>query len=916
MKNKNNILIYILLMIISLCHYGNIEVNNYNNSYYKRYDLKNKACNESASDFSYELVIESQIVNFNDDIVLKFEKVESSYSFNAYLSHSTFFTNDTITAVGNSIDVRVTNDHSSGEHSFTVNITDESDSTNILCTQNIYIFSDGIKDYVSASCIEECRDLYYINNIATHNQLKLLGRKEATEGEVLNGKVYDAHQEYSNHVYKEDTQKDIECTYSLNDDEDDGIYRISGYIKYTDKNGNLHPLKNNRVKLCDYDSLDFNETLDMTTTDSLGYFEFNTSIFNWFEYDGQDVYIRLEPRNNSSHIVNWFDVYTYFTPICYNLSEEEKMEYNITINTDVSSRASSFIITQMMLFPYNYAKEMSNQNLAPLQIIYPFPSDTCFCAPLFENYIINKIGYMGFAKGYEHEWDVGAHEYGHYLAHNYGMTYLQLGTHFMKLDLTTMDRSIYYKTKYFSTKLAWSEGIATYLGLASQLYFNGASYNIPYMGDNGYHQNVENSSENYYYYSNIAKGENNEGMIAYFLMDLMDNDNLYNTTTITGENIALGHQAVWNLLTTRNNGNLSDFMPLLQNGNLDYLNSLGKLQEHYGFSAKNLNNDTYFDLEATNNILTWSVNTNSAILSELSSFNLIFYSEDLTNSYEIENIETTTYTLSLEDLETLLQFNSDVIYWQVEGYNHRQDAALTYDLNVPCIITGPYYSSFSTIQKQSLNVISMVGSYSASLNDNEYKWYEFRAPIDDTFTFETTGDIDTYVELFPSIVANGSIRGRLATDDDSGDSLNFKISYELNKGDRLYLRISSYLDEEEQLGTFIFKITSSHTHTYTYESVNSITHKASCECGYFVLQAHAIKTSGTSRYKPCIQCGYLVDTGTDIGIVGPLNKGNLRTINGSYVSTKGIVMLVDEDIESYLNGTLEFYSNNEELIKK
>ena len=58
----------------------------------------------------------------------------------------------------------------------------------------------------------------------------------------------------------------------------------------------------------------------------------------------------------------------------------------------------------------------------------------------------------------------------------------------------------------------------------------------------------------------------------------------------------------------------------------------------------------------------------------------------------------------------------------------------------------------------------------------------------------------------------------------------------------------------------------------------------------------------------------MVDTGTDIGIVGPLNKGNLRTINGSYVSTKGIVMLVDEDIESYLNGTLEFYSNNEELI--
>ena len=35
-------------------------------------------------------------------------------------------------------------------------------------------------------------------------------------------------------------------------------------------------------------------------------------------------------------------------------------------------------------------------------------------------------------------------------------------------------------------------------------------------------------------------------------------------------------------------------------------------------------------------------------------------------------------------------------------------------------------------------------------------------------------------------------------------------------------------------------------------------------------------------------------------------RGNIVTENGSYILPGGIHMLVDEDIEAYLNGTLEF----------
>lgn len=36
--------------------------------------------------------------------------------------------------------------------------------------------------------------------------------------------------------------------------------------------------------------------------------------------------------------------------------------------------------------------------------------------------------------------------------------------------------------------------------------------------------------------------------------------------------------------------------------------------------------------------------------------------------------------------------------------------------------------------------------------------------------------------------------------------------------------------------------------------------------------------------------------------------------NGSFILSNGLVVLVDEDIEAYMNGTLIFRNNNEDVI--
>ena len=64
-----------------------------------------------------------------------------------------------------------------------------------------------------------------------------------------------------------------------------------------------------------------------------------------------------------------------------------------------------------------------------------------------------------------------------------------------------------------------------------------------------------------------------------------------------------------------------------------------------------------------------------------------------------------------------------------------------------------------------------------------------------------------------------------------------------------------------------------------------------------------------NRYANCIQCGYLLDLGTDMGIVGPMNvlanNPQLYTKNGSYILLNNIIFLVDGDLETFLRGDLE-----------
>lgn len=93
-----------------------------------------------------------------------------------------------------------------------------------------------------------------------------------------------------------------------------------------------------------------------------------------------------------------------------------------------------------------------------------------------------------------------------------------------------------------------------------------------------------------------------------------------------------------------------------------------------------------------------------------------------------------------------------------------------------------------------------------------------------------------------------------------------------------------------------------------YVYIDKYYHRRNCSCGMGVqIGQHTISASDVTGgyFAPCMGCGYLLDLRDDnYNTIASITQ---VSINGSYILPSGIVVLVDEDIQAYLDGTLVFY---------
>lgn len=143
-----------------------------------------------------------------------------------------------------------------------------------------------------------------------------------------------------------------------------------------------------------------------------------------------------------------------------------------------------------------------------------------------------------------------------------------------------------------------------------------------------------------------------------------------------------------------------------------------------------------------------------------------------------------------------------------------------------------------------------------------------------------------------------------------------KVNYiDLNKSGTINISIHNH-NYEDHYCIVCNHYTATHDYHEPYTWVDYNQHKATCGCGATTQQGHAVASNAFAngkRYATCLICGGLAEKGF-VQLNALSAEVQYVTDNGSYILPNGVIVLVDEDIELYLHGTLEFHKKDSQLL--
>ena len=220
-----------------------------------------------------------------------------------------------------------------------------------------------------------------------------------------------------------------------------------------------------------------------------------------------------------------------------------------------------------------------------------------------------------------------------------------------------------------------------------------------------------------------------------------------------------------------------------------------------------------------------------------------------------------------------------------------------------------YCRQIETINLSGTTTVSewFSSSFECDVESARSAYYKVTLPRSGMYNLKVSGAEDIELTLFDDDLKDMEINL-------SGATNTLGTLLPVNSG-TYYIKIKNNASINASLE---FTITApSHVHDYSEWTTHTSTHHIECcsLCGVkgTVTSPHVVKwadTTGNVRFANCIRCGYLVDLDNIIVEGSGFNSIAKVSVNGSYILPNGIIVLVDEDIEAYLNGTLVFYDKD------
>ena len=310
---------------------------------------------------------------------------------------------------------------------------------------------------------------------------------------------------------------------------------------------------------------------------------------------------------------------------------------------------------------------------------------------------------------------------------------------------------------------AFSEGLATYLGIASQLFYRD-KITFNNCGDYKY---TSNSGKKYgdwecdlskysYGFSYIA-GEGNELSIPSLLLKLMDEEER------EYDDVSLGHKNIWNILRNRTHENILSLVTDIVNNNYNLKDKIALIleKEKISFSLEKYNGAINLNEDDDCWTINWSNSSN--VIGKSNIFHLIF--KTTSEEYVIKDITSTKYTLNDDEINKILSLKGDIIEYYIIGYNS----------NISLIEGYPSVSGY--FNKGIYEKLELNSQKKSVLNKESYKWFKFIAPSSSKYLLEFDNDSDIEINIFNSLKTNSVI---INEKNFTKNIVNNKLNYEFD----------------------------------------------------------------------------------------------------------------------------------------
>ena len=430
-----------------------------------------------------------------------------------------------------------------------------------------------------------------------------------------------------------------------------GPATVSGTIRWTDSAGGTHPVRGASVQIRDQETAGSVLVATVTTNNSGQY----TSTFvndDGPGEGGRDILtlvlangtgFQIKPVVGPTHRIQ--------STVTNNIADNANLTINLTANNATTTTPRSRSRTRSITTARHVAV-MNGTGIPTITVNFPTDQFTS----LFNGTTLEILQLDRF------DHDVVGHEYGHYVQSVFAITENPGGNHGpgqnAAEDLGKSD----------GLRLAWGEGWPTYFALTAQEQQGAAAQGIPNVGDTSY-TDTEDSTLSYSLESNsgiLSAGEDDELSVQRILFDLFD------AADDTGDtrDVALGDQALWDLVTNANAVTLGELYTALTAGQtLAERADEGCIFETHKVAPKITAPADKSQTTSTPPAITWARNGLGPSFRN-NRFTVVFY--DATENQQLfvsPTVTGTSYTPSQATWNAILNDNSSRIQVVVRGGN-------------------------------------------------------------------------------------------------------------------------------------------------------------------------------------------------------------------------------------------------------